>query len=239
MKVNVVWMKAGLVFLSGAIVSFGYAAKAKTLDSQIAIYQEEEKGIDKPYITRFIANERFLRIDEGNDKSGYVLYDREDRTIYSVVHENRTIMTVTSKPVLGKLPKELKVKTSKNVDKKMPKIGGQQPIHLVNQVNGKTCVNYVLVPHTLPQVVKAVMEYRSVLAGQHWLNLDKTPKDMRDPCHTAFNIFNNSNYLKIGLVVREWRKQKKRQLIDLKQHVAVKEALFKLPKQYRRFKTSF
>ncbi len=213
-------------------------SKSTQLISEMAIYQEEEKGVEKPYTTRFIANSQYLRIDEGTNKSSYVLFDRADKIVYSVVHDQGTIMMITSKPVIGKLPKEIKIDIQKVIDVKTPKIAGRQTMQFKHLANSKECVTYIVVPNTLGQVVSAIREYRSVLAGQHALNITKTPKDLRDDCFTAFNIYKHSAHLKHGLVVSEWSKKKKKQLIDYKQDAQVDRSLFELPSNYKRFKTS-
>jgi len=213
-------------------------SKVKYLVSQMAMYYEEEVGVEKPFTTRIIANSKFMRIDEGTNASSYVLFDRIEKVVYSVVHENATIMMILPKPVPGSLPSHLSAKSVRVVEQKRPKINGQETIEIRQTVNKKSCVSYVLVPNTLDHVVKSMKEYRSVMAGQHWLNLKKTPKDMQDPCFTSFDIYKHSEHLDYGLIVREWNNKKKKQLVDYKQDVRVKSSLFNVPDNYKRFKAS-
>lgn len=206
--------------------------------SQMAIYQEEEQGIEKPYLTRIIVNPQFLRIDEGRNNSSFVLYDRSDKIVYSVVHENQSIMIITRNSVQGRLSKEIKHNSVTKQDKNLPRIGGNSVVQLIQSANNQECHNYMLVPNVLPKLVSAFQEYRSVLAGQHWINLAKTPKEMQDPCFTVYDIYKHSAHLKYGLVVRAWNKKKRKQLVDYKKDIPVNSALFVLPKSYARYKSS-
>lgn len=222
---------------SGAVMLAKNAKPVKPLMSQMVIYQEEEQGVEKPFLTRIIVNSQFLRIDEGSNNGSFVLYDRSDKTVYSVVHENQTIMVITRKVILGDVPKEIKFGTIRKADTKTPQIGGNDVVQLTQSVNNKACHNYMVVPNVLPGLVNAYQEYRSVLAGQHWVNLSKTPKEMRDPCFTVYNIYKHSAHLKYGLVVSAWNEKKRRQLVDYKKDVPVESVLFVLPKSYKRYQT--
>jgi len=56
-------------------------------------YAEQEAGIE-PYKVRYIVSQDFMRSDEGIDEGGFVLLDRAQRQIYSVVPQNRTILHI-------------------------------------------------------------------------------------------------------------------------------------------------
>jgi len=57
-------------------------------------FQEQEAGVE-PYPLRVLVNKHFLRFDDGYDASDFMLMERDTQTIYSVSHEDQSILIIS------------------------------------------------------------------------------------------------------------------------------------------------
>ncbi|MBE9568324.1 MAG: hypothetical protein IMF14_06480, partial [Proteobacteria bacterium] len=57
------------------------------------LYSEREPGVDE-YETQMLFSKRYIRIDEVGENSGFIIYDDEDKTIYSVSHLDRSVLVI-------------------------------------------------------------------------------------------------------------------------------------------------
>ncbi len=212
------------------------SGKAKSIRSTVVIYQEVEKGIE-PYVSRYIINKSFMRIDDGKPNTGYVLLDRKKDVIYSVSIENESILLIEKKEMKVKKPTNLAIEVLIHKHPSKLKLEGKQGHEFEVRVGGKNCRNNIVVNGVLPEFVTALKQYRSILANQHIQNLFKTPVNMRNKCFMAYHIYQHELHTSRGLIVRSWNNKGKQSMLrDYKRNQKALEILFKLPKKYSRFK---
>lgn len=231
-----VWLLGSLILLHACERASSPPADAGS-GTLMLLYQEQEPGIDV-YRTRIIVTPEFVRMDEGVLESDFTLFDRGAGVIYSVSHENRTVLSIQpSADTSGKAvesPLSLELSVRKNLDAQAPEVAGEQPVHYSLLVNGVTCKELMVVPSLHPRAVHALREFRRVLAQVHKQNLANTPPEMQDPCFLAHDVFQPGRSLAYGLPIREWDAAgRKRALVDYQGNYATSPELFDLPEGYR------
>ncbi len=206
-----------------------------SVSSTVVIYQDSEKGID-PYVTRYIVNKEFMRIDDGKRGTGFVLLDRKKDVIYSISSENESILVIKNTRKKLKRPAALVSKVIMLKQPKGLKLEGNAAQEFEVRVAGEVCQNSITVKGVLPDFVKAIKQYRIILASQHASNLFKTPVNMRDNCFMAYHIFDHGLHTSRGLIVRSWNsKGKKSMLQDYKKNQKSSSTLFSLPQKFSKF----
>jgi hypothetical protein len=68
----------------------------------LLLYRVVSPG-EAAYFNRLLSTPAFLRLDKGAQDSGYILYDRRQRVIYSVDHEARSILVIEPPPLRREL----------------------------------------------------------------------------------------------------------------------------------------
>ncbi len=226
----------GLISM-GLVACSGKDTTPQTLGpnkAELILFQDQETDI-KPYLTRIIVTDDFMRSDDGTADSDFVLFDRKTQTVYSVAHSEHTILVVHAKPVETQSPIKLKLDARRIEHVNAPKIGGKSPVQYDLLVNGKVCRHVIAVPGLLPVALEALREFRRTLSGQHAENIPKTPVDMLNPCFLADDVFNPGRELQYGFPLRQWGEDgKKRALMDYKTDFHADPKLFVLPKGYQR-----
>jgi len=211
--------------------------QASEIKATTLYYRISEPGVD-PYLSRWLITDQFVRIDEGDAADNFILFDRTKRTVYSVVHGDRTVLDIPYRAIDKKPARELKQESRIVSDNKIPSIDGKKPLFRELCVNNTLCYSTVSLENLLPDAVKAMAEYRRVMAGEHAKTLDNTPVEMQQPCELALDIFNPLWSLEKGLPIQEWDTQGKTQaLLNYKVSEGVDSALFKLPDEYRHYQT--
>ncbi|MCW9025207.1 MAG: hypothetical protein OQK73_11105 [Gammaproteobacteria bacterium] len=199
-------------------------------------YVEQEKEVD-PYQTRVIVTEQYLRFDDGNAKDDYILFHRDKGMIYSIDHENQTIMSITYqesdvKPPFALIQKVIK----KNVMNDVPEINGIKPQHYSFITNGQPCIEVMAVKGMLNDVVEAMRDFNHILASNSAATLHTLPADMQDACMMSKSIFAPNQTFEYGFPIREWDSSgKSRALLDFKQNQFFSRTLFNFPKGYKHF----
>ncbi len=205
------------------------------------MYREKESGLD-PYKVRMLISKRYIRIDEMDDKSGYIIYDNKKKAIYSVSHYDKRILVIKPGNVLAKNP-DLNTKIEYRKLDDAPPVSGKPifnysilaSIQTENVKKQKTCADYQLVEGLLPKVTRMLKNYQQVLSAQQVQMLKRTIKGVQTPCYLADQIYDKGLYYDKGLPVHEWHSnQKSKILLDYKQ-VKVNPDLFTLPENYSRF----
>ncbi len=200
------------------------------------IFVEEEKGID-PYNVRLIVSDNFLRFDDGEFSSGYILYNRKTKIIYNVNDDDKTIMEIHPKRKSVVSPIKLKnkdIKVATLID--APKIANNTPIKYDFYTNENLCLGIVSVENLLPMATKALQEFQQALADDSTYTLDNIPADMYDACALSMNTFSAARHLKYGFPIQAWTpKGYSRSLISFDEDFKDSDKLFLLPVQYRSF----
>ena len=70
----------------------------KKISATRLIYREIENGIDA-FDNHYLITPRYLRIQDPDDDSGYILFDSENTEIYSVSHYDKSILVIPKYPM--------------------------------------------------------------------------------------------------------------------------------------------
>ena len=206
----------------------------KAQGALILTYVEEEPGIE-PYVNRVLITPDFLRMDDGDDQADFTLFDRREKVIYSVSHDDRTALVLREQTFDIKSPVKLKLDEQQVDMADAPLIEGQIPLHYRLLVNDQLCRDTIVVPDLHTEAIQAMREFRQVLASVHKVNVPKTPDDMQDPCFLADDVFWHNRSLKYGFPIKEWTPTGfSRSLLDYKYNVPTGEGVFRIPAGYLR-----
>ena len=217
------------VLIISALLLAGCQQAAQT---HYILYMEKEDGVD-PFQTRVFVSKDFLRFDDGEGSVNYVLMDRASKKIYSVNHENKTVMILQEKHSPATPPFELKYAVKKIGDMaEAPQINGKQPEHYQLSTNDQVCVDVVAVDGLMPEAVQAFKDFQMVLASDSATTIGNLPADMQDPCVMAMTTFAPTRHLEYGLPVQEWKPGYSRSMMDYKQAYPVDADTFVVPKDY-------
>ncbi len=194
------WLSGFWVFvLSG--LPLANAGNLSPVDRLIYEVQEGERA---PVVTRIWVSPEMMREDDGEEGSGYVLFDRRDKTVYSINPEEHTLLTIPLAEIgdPGSAPADLNLKQRKAVQ--APRISGRQPEHWQLRLGEQVCQEGWVVPGLMPESIAAMSEYREALARQHRLTLDQIPEAYRDLCDDTVQVFAPAALLQKGLPLNTW-----------------------------------
>ena len=225
-----------LLLVTGCATT-GTGGKPPSDEVSVLRFSVKEPGREKEYLSEVIVSNNSLVIREPGVKGDFLLFNRENQTIYSVTAEDKSIFVVTPKPVTAEAPIEVNYEEVSQPSSAMPKIQNMPATHYRYNANGERCYDVVTLPDNfLPDVRKALMEYRTVLAGEHAAGLKKLPKDMVEACDIALNIYHATKHLQHGVPIREWdRKGNQKFMVDYKEKWRMDMAEFELPSDYRQY----
>lgn len=178
-------------------------ASPETTAAKVFHFTESEAGID-PYPVRMIVAEKFMRMDDGNADDNFLLFDRESKAIYSVNHDDKSVLQIGRKPLIGEVPPSVDLGQRENEVGDMPDFNGKKPIHVTYTSSGKPCYDVISAPDFEPEVVALLRDYLLTLSGEQLQNLNKTPADMRSECMMANLIYAPTRQLDGGFPLREW-----------------------------------
>ncbi len=197
------------------------------------LYKEVYEG-EEPYYSRILANADYLRMDYGEDEDDFVLYDRNKKQIFNIVHDSETVLRISNNPVTIDSPMELYFSQSEMKQGKAHTFMG----HAVSQhrymSKATVCRNTVSVNGPMAETLAAMREFYMVLAGQQAQSLASTPKELLSACDLTINTFHPIAFLEHGLPLRVWDANGMvRELVDLKESHPLNPELFDIPKGYR------
>jgi hypothetical protein len=220
----------GAWFATGLSIGPAFAAEVQT---QLLVYRVFEPG-GQSYVSRILVTPTHLRLDQGEDDAGFILFDRVGRIVYSINPDDRTILRIKPEERERGLPAALQLQIELVEEQGMPAVSGNKPEYWRLLVNGKSCRSAVVAPGLMPKATRAYSEYLDLLAYQHLDSLAGIPEEMRDPCDLAVNIYAPLAIWRKGLPLREWSEQDwGQELIDYREAFPVDETGFRLPEDYR------
>lgn len=198
-------------------------------------YDEAEMGAGAQHM-RYLINDQFIRIDNGDDKADFVLFDVNKKNIYSVNHEDQTILKIEnnqwSQPAF-----DFKVSTHQSAMNDAPKIQDKTVYTYTVNAGDQACTEVFLIKDIYMDEMKIMHQYQQVLSGQQVATLNNTPKEMHTPCFLVDQIYHAGDYFKIGLPVKISYSRDYIKFLSRFRNISVDSRLFELPKSYKEYKT--
>lgn len=204
-------------------------------DATIVRFTERETG-HEPYLVRYVIGKDLLRIDDNNDDGDYVLYDDKKRVIYSVNHDDSTILVI--KHSQWSLPE---FKFDRNITwKKLddaPKINNSHVYSYWLSAGETVCSEAQVVEDLLPEESALLQRYRQTLSAEQVASLVATPEDMRQPCMLVDQVYDTGEVFSKGFPVQQWHiNGMQRMMNEYKTNQKVAGKLFELPAGYHRYR---
>ncbi|MHB8454129.1 MAG: hypothetical protein ACYDDO_05400 [Acidiferrobacterales bacterium] len=219
-----------VIALSACATHAPVAAQTAT----IMMFTEQEQG-GAPYRTRMIVTPRYLRIDNGHSRGGFVLLDRSRHTVYSVSRMDKTILVIKPRRITLARPADFRQRVVKD-KQEFHSVDGRKVVHYTLFTNNERCFDVYAAAGLLPDAVAALRDYHQVLAGEQAVTESKTPASFRSDCDLANYVFLPAHYLDFGFPVRQTDSAgTTRQLVDYKIGSPLTPGLFDLPADYRRY----
>ena len=201
----------------------------------ILSYEKREAGTDS-YIVRVLVSPGYVRFDDGYATSDFALLDRRSKTVFSVSHEDRSILVIENQPNNVTPSPVIKLTETRTPDTEAPAIAGKQPVHINYLANGNLCFQAVTVPSVMRDAVAGMAEYAEVLAERQLNNMESVPESMQTPCFLSRYVHASARQYQDGLPVQEWDDTGYfRTLTDFSENETVPAELFELPNAYERF----
>ncbi|MDH5631922.1 MAG: DUF4412 domain-containing protein [Gammaproteobacteria bacterium] len=220
------------LILLAVVLVLGSCTRSPRAD--IAFVEETETG-QPAYPLRMMATPTHLRIDDGKDQANFLVYDRVNRVIQNVNHQEKLVLVINHLPVVVESPIALAHKT---VDSPTdaPDFAGGKVRNFQLITNDQVCFDVYVSDVILGELGRALMEYRQTLAGEQAVMLVSMPKDMLNSCDLANNVYEVDRHLAKGFPIRQQEfNGRVRMLVDYKQDEPVDASLFDVPKDYKRF----
>jgi len=232
-SLNTVCSLPGIQQISLCILLLACGWSHAGVTGSILWYLEQEQGI-QPYKVRYLVTEQFMRSDEGDNEGGFALFDRKTRRVYSVVPENRTVLSIDGQGRVPDIPRHLEVTIEQKADAGAPRVAGQTPVTIELAARGKPCHTAVVAPGFPGPARATFQEFASSLAVQQLRTLESTPEEYRTPCFLSRFLYAADFHLQQGIPLVEWNNRgERRELIDYTIEVELDERLFELPDGYR------
>ncbi len=238
---KLIYIKLFFLLLFVLVVSSkNLLADEDSIISTLLYFEEKEPGLE-PGIIRFIANDRYLRIDDGKDKDDFILFDQAQGIVFNITHTDRSVLEI--KPFKKQLPASiqkklmsLKLNEEKLGDANLPSIAGMQPQSFKLLANGKVCTEVSSVKGLLKDVVTILYQYQRILSNNNRNNLSNMPTEFISDCMLANDVLGASRYLDYGLPI-VWSKENgsQRFLMDYKKNQKMQSILFIIPEKYAHY----
>lgn len=220
----------GMSLISGVVEP----SMADGIQADLLLYGVTQANGDE-VTNRMLVSHGKLRIDQAEQADGYILYDAEAGSIYSLTREERSILVIQPKGETPRIPDSVELKMERIDDFDGPEIGGSKPQHWRLSVNGEICRDAILAPGLMTDALAIYRDYLSLLAKQHYLSLDAIPAEYRDPCDDAIHVYAPALLLQWGLPIRLWDQSgHQERLLDFTRQKRVSADLFGLPEDYQR-----
>jgi len=183
-----------------------------------------------------MVSDRYIRIDDGEQSDGYVLFDRYKKRIFSVVNENESILVVDPIYPHQDVPDDLQIRSELLAMDEAPLISGVKPSYYQFHANDTLCYHLVAAEGFLPEVTKALQDYQLILAAQQQETLESTPEELQTPCFLANYVYAPIVYISKGFPLEQWDETGyHRSLSSVKDDVSVDPSVFMLPENYEYF----
>jgi len=213
------------------------SAFAEDIISRVFYYDEVEQGTGAQTM-RYIVNKNYLRIDNGYDNADFILFDVKQKMIYSINHEDKTILKIENNQ--WTIPKfDFKVNAQQKIMLDAPKISDKQVFSYLLKADDVTCTQVSIIKDMFADDMQVFYQYQQVLSGQQVATLNNTPKELHTPCFLIDQIYHTGDYYKQGLPVHiSYSRGYEKFLKDYKES-RFEPDLFIKPKGYSEYTAAF
>lgn len=199
-------------------------------------YIEREQGIDD-YETIMYVSDRYIRIEDPAEDSGFILYDDKNKIIYSVNHLNESVLVIKEHVFTEKdSPVKYEMEYLQLAD--APTISGKAIFNYrlyTGEENEETCTEVQLVENLLPEVTRILRNYQKIISGQQVKMTDNKVTDMQTACYFVDQIYNTAAYYQKGLPIQEWHSNERSKILTSYKKTSVNKEKFSIPENYRQF----
>lgn len=203
------------------------------------VWLDERMSDNEQRRVRMIVTDRFLRMDDGQDDTDYVLFDRRERRIFSVVNGDQSIQIMGGAASPAKLPVApswTETAEPSHVLMRSDTPNALTAQHFTYSLNGAECYHVVTVEGLLPEVLAAWRDYKKILANELAQTFDPAI-DGAEPCRAAAEILASDRLLQRGFPLREWSGYGYSRFVqDYRWDMKFDAKLFELPADYRRYR---
>lgn len=199
-------------------------------------YLEQEPGVD-PYEVRYLVSGKYLRSDDGNSNSDFVLFDRKSGRIYNVVPVDGSILRMDGGNVLPPVPEQLSIEVLKSTDDEAPKMGGHSPLLLKLKADNSLCKTAIVAPGYLSDESLALRQFVIALATQQEISFERYPQEILTSCFLARSVYRSDFAYAQGLELVSWDNDgKRRELVRIEKDVVFEKNLFELPQGLKTYR---
>ena len=199
-------------------------------------YIEREQGVDD-YETTMLVSDRYIRIDEVGEDSGFIIYDDKNKIIHSISHLDKSILIIKEYVFMEKdSPVKYELEYLQLAD--APTISDKNIFNYrvyTGEENEETCTEIQLVENLLPEVTALLRNYQKIVSGQQVKMTDNKITDMQTACYFVDQIYNTGAYYEKGLPVQEWHSNEHSRILTSYKEIFVSKEKFTIPKNYRQF----
>ncbi|MDX2507369.1 MAG: hypothetical protein QNL62_23235 [Gammaproteobacteria bacterium] len=232
-------------------LSSGISAQAKKDAEQVykLSYLEREPGTDEYEVTMLVSD-RYIRLDEEGDNSGFIVYDDKDKIIYSVSHHDQSVLVIKQHVFsIADLPVKPTIEYLQLAD--APLVAGKNVYNYrvyINENNSEakieneneseseeTCLEVQLVENLLPEVSDILQNYQKVISGKQVKMTDNKITELQTACYYIDQVYNTGAYFEKGLPIQEWHSNEHSKILTGYSKVSVASDKFKIPQDYRQF----
>ena len=229
-------------FLSVSVTSVVLAAEGITSSKKLQQayelqYVEREPGVDD-YEVSMLVTDRYIRIDEVGESSGFIIYDDKKKSIYSVSHHDQSILVINEYEFADTdSPVKYEVEYLQLAD--APKVAGfnifNYRVFTGKEDKEETCMEIQLVENLLPKVSRLLKNYQTVISGQQVKMSDNKVSDMQTACFFIDQIYNKGQYYDKGFPIQEWHSNERSKILSSYKKVEVNSNKFIIPEDYKQF----
>jgi len=223
------------IFITVLLLGITSLANAtETVKLTEIVYREASPGVGS-YPYRILVNDDYLRFDGGKDDDGYILFNRKEKQVVSVNHEDQSRFYIQPQAQKPYENTKIKVKVVTSTLDKAPKIQNYKAKMHDIIANETLCRQVLSFDGLLPKVTKAWKEFEDLMQHQNQLSLSRTPKDLQTNCFITNNITNASRFLDYGLPYSIKSKDGTLRILQNYSEVEKPMSIISVPAEYRRF----
>jgi len=225
------------IILTGFLLQTSIAIAADVQEVYKLSYIEREPGVDEYEVTMLVSD-RYIRLDETDEDSGYIIFDDKEKNIYSLSHHDHSVLVIKEHAFTEKdSPAKAEVEYLQLAD--APMVSGKTIYNyrvFIGQGNDEeTCAELQIVEGLLPEVGKLLQNYQKVVSGQQVKMTDNKINEMQTACFFVDQIYNTGAYYEKGLPIQEWHSNERSKILTSYKKVTVDVDKFKIPEGYKKF----